>query len=61
MLASFGTRLPSVIQLRVDSPLPEVIGKEVVGILMQHASQLEIGCLITMEANRKRLRLLPLR
>jgi len=60
MLALQGARLPSVIQLRVDCPTPEVVGNAVLSVLKNHRQQLEAGCLITLDANRHRLRLLPL-
>jgi len=60
MLALHGSKLPSVIQLRVDCPTPEIIGDAVLSILKNHWDQLEAGCLITLDANRHRLRLLPL-
>jgi predicted nuclease of predicted toxin-antitoxin system len=61
LLALRGTRLPSVIQLRVHCPLPEVIGQALLEILDKHSLQLISGCLITLDHNRHRLRLLPLR
>ena len=60
MLALHGSKLPSVIQLRVDCPIPEIIGDGVVNVLQNHWQQLKAGCLITLDANRHRLRLLPL-
>jgi predicted nuclease of predicted toxin-antitoxin system len=60
MLALRGDRLPSIIQLRVDSPVPEVIGQALLGVLHHHRQQLKDGCLISLELNRHRLRLLPL-
>lgn len=60
MLALQGASLPSVIQLRVDCPIPEVVGDAVLSVLKNHRHQLEAGCLITLDANRHRLRLLPL-
>ena len=60
MLALQGARLPSVIQLRVECPTPEVVGNAVLSVLKNHRHQLEAGCLITLDANRHRLRLLPL-
>jgi predicted nuclease of predicted toxin-antitoxin system len=60
MLALQRARLPSVIQLRVECPTPEVVGSAVLSVLKYHRQQLEAGCLITLDANRRRLRLLPL-
>jgi predicted nuclease of predicted toxin-antitoxin system len=60
MLALRGTRLPSVIQLRVSCPIPETIGTALLEILNKHREQLLAGCLITLDQTRHRLRLLPL-
>jgi predicted nuclease of predicted toxin-antitoxin system len=60
MLALYGANLPSVIQLRVECPTPEIIGSTVLSVLLNHQAQLQSGCLITIDGNRNRLRLLPL-
>lgn len=61
MLARRGTRFPSVIQLRVQCPTPENIGPALMEILNKHRDQLLSGCLITLDHQRHRVRLLPLR
>lgn len=53
-------QLPSVIQLRVDFPNPEIIGSSLLKVLNRHEEQLREGCLISMDHRRHRLRLLPL-
>lgn len=60
ILALRGANLPSIIQLRVDCPLPEVIGTMLLEVLKNYGIQLEEGCLITIDSKRHRLRLLPL-
>lgn len=60
ILALRGTRLPSVIPLRVSAPVPELVGPFLLQILENHRTQLMAGCLISLEPNRHRLRLLPL-
>lgn len=60
MLALRGTHLPSVIQLRVHCPTPEIIGQALLSVLENHRDQLREGCLITLDLKRHRLRLLPL-
>jgi len=60
MLALRGASLPSVIQLRVGCPIPEIIGKALLEILNTHREQLLSGCLITLDLERHRIRLLPL-
>ena len=52
---------PSVVQIRAEDVSPEVIGMMVVVALRQMASELEEGALLTVDPNRTRLRLLPLR
>jgi len=61
ILAFRGTRLPSVVQLRVSCPTPEVVGSSLAQVLKEFAPQLRIGCLISLDSNRHRIRLLPLR
>jgi len=61
MLALHGTTLPSVIQFRVDLPLPEACGEILIGVLRTHREQLFEGCLITIQEGSSRIRLLPLR
>ena len=60
LLASRGTLLPSVIQLRLPCPIPEIIGQALLEILATHQPQLDAGCLISVDPNRHRIRLLPL-
>ncbi|HET9113079.1 MAG TPA: DUF5615 family PIN-like protein [Burkholderiales bacterium] len=52
---------PSVVQIRAEDVSPEVIGMKVVVALRQMDSELEEGALLTVDPNRTRLRLLPLR
>ena len=60
ILALRGTLLPSVIQLRVQCPIPEMIGQALLEILANHQPQLDAGCLISVDHKRHRIRLLPL-
>ena len=60
LLAHRGTRLPSVIQLRTQCPLPETVGPALLEILTNHREKLLSGCLITLEHHRHRIRLLPI-
>ena len=61
MLALRGSRLPSVIQLRVPCPTPELAGPTLIHILQDHTQRLLDGCLVSVEPDRHRIRLLPLR
>lgn len=61
MLATRTAALPSVVQLRVDCPVPEVIGSMLILALSTHVLPLEKGCLISIDHSKHRLRLLPIR
>ena len=52
---------PSVVQIRADDVNPDVIGKQVIRALEQMSSDLADGALLTIDTNRTRVRLLPLR
>lgn len=60
ILALRGAHLPSVIQLRVSCPIPEIIGQSLLQILEKYQPQLHAGCLISLDPIRHRMRLLPL-
>ncbi len=60
ILALRGAHLPSVIQLRVPCPIPEIIGRALLNILETHRQQIHAGCLISLDLSRNRIRLLPL-
>lgn len=60
ILALRGSRLPSVIQLRVSSPVPEEIGPELLRVVEAHEDALVQGCLISLDNRQHRIRLLPL-
>lgn len=61
ILATTHGKKPSVVQIRADDVSPDVIGMQVVAALRQMESELEAGALLTVDPNRTRLRLLPLR
>lgn len=52
---------PSVVQIRSDEVSPDVIGKLVVDAVRQMKADLDSGALMTLDTNRTRLRILPLR
>ena len=60
ILAATHGEKPSVMQIRSDDISPKAIGRQVVSSLLQTASALEEGALLTIDPNRTRLRLLPL-
>ena len=63
----FGTLLalthlagPSVIQVRAIEPLPEIAGTRLFQAIDQHSAELERGALLTIDAARARVRVLPI-
>lgn len=60
ILAVTHARGPSVIQARVEDPLPLTIGEAVVAAIMENAAHLERGALITLDPDRSRIRILPI-
>ena len=52
---------PSVIQLRAEDVLPDLLGTMIVTQLRAHEADLERGALLTIDGLRGRIRLLPLR
>jgi predicted nuclease of predicted toxin-antitoxin system len=60
ILASTQKRRPSVLQLRSDLLMPTVIGPVVVAAIRHSDQELRNGALISVDAVRARLRILPL-
>ena len=60
ILAVTHERQPSVIQARSDDIRPEVLGGQIAATIKQMGSELAAGALITIDARRARLRILPL-
>jgi len=52
---------PSVVQIRMEDVSPAANGSHVAAAIRHVESPLEAGALLTVEADRTRLRLLPLR
>lgn len=61
ILAATHGEKPSVVQIRAEDVSPDAIGWQVIAALRQMESDLEEGVLLTVDPNRTRLRLLPLR
>jgi predicted nuclease of predicted toxin-antitoxin system len=61
ILAATGGNSPSVVQIRARDISPEAIGTKVLVALEQCAVELSRGALLTVEADRNRLRVLPLK
>lgn len=60
ILAATQREKPSVIQIRADDVSPEAIGAMVTEALSSVRDALRQGALVTLDARRTRLRLLPL-
>jgi predicted nuclease of predicted toxin-antitoxin system len=61
ILAATQCTSPSVVQIRAEDVSPDVIGTRVIMALHQTESELEAGALLSIDASRMRLRLLPLK
>lgn len=51
---------PSVIQVRTQDPMPEVVGELVLNAIHEHRALLERGALVTIEPEKLRARILPI-
>jgi len=60
MLAATQRRQPSVIQIRGGLLSPEAIGAAMLAAVRQEELELERGALLSVDAGRQRLRILPL-
>lgn len=60
ILAATGGRSPSVVQIRSGNLDPDNIADQILSALAQSADALREGALVTIDADRARLRLLPL-
>lgn len=60
ILAATKGKKPSVVQLRTDDLSPEAVGEQIILALRQMRDELEAGALLTIDAKRARLRVLPL-
>lgn len=61
ILAATKASGPSVLQVRSDSLATRVIGRAVLAALNQAGQELRAGALVSVDAARARLRILPLR
>ena len=61
ILAATQGEKPSVVQIRAEDVSPDMIGTQVIAALRQMASELDEGALLTIDPDRTRLRVLPLR
>jgi len=61
LLAATKMQGPSVLQIRTQDVMPEVLVSRVVQILQQYGEVLEQGALVTVDETRARIRVLPFR
>ncbi|MBO4301668.1 MAG: DUF5615 family PIN-like protein [Desulfovibrio sp.] len=59
LLATTQDNKPSVVQIRADDTSPEAIGQNVIKALHQVENELANGALLTIDAKKVRLRILP--
>ncbi len=59
ILASTHHKRPSVLQIRAEDLDPNEIGTQIVATLQRAQKELEAGALLTIEADRTRLKVLP--
>ncbi|MFA5951190.1 MAG: DUF5615 family PIN-like protein [Hyphomicrobium sp.] len=60
ILAATNGKAPSVVQIRARDISPEAIGTKLVAAIQQEIADLKSGALLTVDADRSRIRLLPL-
>jgi predicted nuclease of predicted toxin-antitoxin system len=61
LLAHRSAQGPSVVQVRAQAVLPADVGETVVIARRMSEAQLETGALLTVDPDRNRIRLLPIR
>ena len=60
ILAVTHARGPSVIQVRTQDPVPDIVGHLVLAAIKEHQVLLERGALVTIEPEKLRARVLPI-
>jgi predicted nuclease of predicted toxin-antitoxin system len=60
ILAATKGKKPSVVQVRAQNIAPETIGIGIIAALQATTAELDAGALLTIDADRTRMRLLPL-
>jgi predicted nuclease of predicted toxin-antitoxin system len=60
ILAATKGNKPSVVQIRARNITPEAVGVTIISPLRHTTVELEVGALLTINADRTRIRLLPL-
>lgn len=60
LLAASGAGFPSVIQIRDELPSPERTGDALIEALVRLTEEIAQGALVTLDAGRSRVRVLPI-
>lgn len=61
ILAAADIDAPSVIQIRTQDIMPDHCGNLLINVLNRYAGEISAGALISVDENRSRIRLLPLK
>jgi predicted nuclease of predicted toxin-antitoxin system len=61
LLAANKTNCPSVIQIRTQDVTPETISNTIISVLKKFRENIEKGALITIDENKSRVRILPIK
>ncbi|MBI2440124.1 MAG: DUF5615 family PIN-like protein [Lentisphaerae bacterium] len=61
ILAATAANAPSVVQIRTQDPTPILCAELLLDILKRYAQELSAGALISVEDDRARIRILPLK
>lgn len=61
IIATAGLSGPSVLQVRTQDVMPEVLGPTVLQVLRDHAGPIERVAIVTIDAFTSRVRILPVR
>jgi predicted nuclease of predicted toxin-antitoxin system len=61
ILAATKAETPSVLQVRTQDLLPDAIGQLVLNVLIQFEAELMAGALVSVDASRARVKILPIR
>ena len=61
ILAATNANAPSVFQIRIQDVFPQACSKQVIQVFKEYTSILESGALVTVDENKSRIRVLPIR
>jgi len=61
ILAATDANAPSVVQIRTQAPTPSLCAELLLDLLLRYVQELTAGALISVDEDRARIRLLPLK